>query len=256
MSVRGRNIPLTPARRLIGDLMCATRGVPCIVMERRMHLGQLVAARQNHPTRVGWCAIFTKAFGLVSAQRPELRRAFLSYPRSHLYEHNRSIASVAVERRLGNEEAVLFALFQGPEERSLVTLQTDMDRAKNAPVEENGAFRRELRLSRLPSPLRRLIWWYTFKVCGKRRAKHCGTFGISATASLGASQLMLLSPLTTTLYYGPFDKEGAIDVRLVFDHRVVDGANIARIMVELEGILCQEILTELAAGAASSKIAA
>ena len=103
-------------------------------------------------------------------------------------------------------------------------------------------------LSSLPRPLRRLIWWLGLFADGAHRANFFGTFGISVVASLGAAGLHILSPLTTTLNYGPFDDEGEIDVRLTYDHRVLDGANAARAIGALEAALLGPILEELRAG--------
>ncbi len=54
-----------------------------------------------------------------------------------------------------------------------------------------------------------------------------------------------MSPLTTTLNYSPFEMDGSIDVRLTYDHRVLDGAPVARAMAELENVLHEEIADEL-----------
>ena len=37
--------------------------------------------------RPSWCAIFTKAYAVVAARYPELRRAYLKFPFPRLYEH-------------------------------------------------------------------------------------------------------------------------------------------------------------------------
>ena len=42
-----------------------------------------------------------------------------------------------------------------------------------------------------------------------------------------------------------FDSAGNLDVRLTFDHRVLDGATAARTLVELERVLLGPVLTEL-----------
>jgi hypothetical protein len=62
--------------------------------------------------------------------------------------------------------------------------------------------------------------------------------------------LSIRSPLTTTLFYGVFDSDGAVDVRLAFDHRVLDGATAARGLAEMERLLQTEIAGELWAGGA------
>src|SRR5262249_45655911 len=77
------------------------------------------------------------------------------------------------------------------------------------------------------------------------RARHLGTFGISVVASLGASGLHLLSPLTMALNYGVLADDGSLDVRLTYDHRVVDGGTVARALGDMEKVLNTEILAEL-----------
>jgi len=82
--------------------------VPTVPVERRMHLAAVAAARQKAEPRPSWCAIFTKALGFVGAARPELRRAYMSFPWAHLYEHPETVASIAFERQLGDADVVLF----------------------------------------------------------------------------------------------------------------------------------------------------
>lgn len=241
-------MPLSPARRLVGDLLHFARQVPSVPVQRRMSLADVVGARQQAAwPRPSWVVVFLKAYAQVAADRPELRRAYLTFPRPHLYEHPLTVASVAVERLLGEEEAVLFAQVRQPETRPLRELDAELRRLKEQPVEAIGAFRRALRLSRLPGPLRRLVWWIGLNVWGAKRAHYLGTFGISVYAGLGAASLHPLSPLTTTLNYGVFEPDGTVDVRLIYDHRVLDGATVARALQEMETILHTDILTELRA---------
>src|SRR5438128_10978349 len=91
----GRNIPLSLPRRFICDLVHFAHKVPSVPVQRRMNLGPLLAARQEADPRPSWCALFTKAYGMVAAATPELRRAYLSFPRPHLYEHPINVASIA-----------------------------------------------------------------------------------------------------------------------------------------------------------------
>lgn len=241
----GRKVALSPSRRLIADLMHFSRKLPAIPMERTMDLRPVVAARQGLAVKPSWCAIFTKAYGLVASRRPELRRAFVPLPWSHLYEHPINVATVAVERHLGGEEVVLFAHLRSPEQQDFSSLESNLRRCKEDPIETIGCFRRALRISRWPTPVRRFLWWSGLDTSGYRRARHLGTFGVSVTAGHGAAALKLISPLTTTLHYGLFDGEGRIPVRLTFDHRVLDGAFVARVLCELENALLDEILSEL-----------
>jgi hypothetical protein len=241
----GRNLPLSLPRRFVCDLLHFARKVPTVPVQRRMDLAAVAAVRRAAQPRPSWCAIFAKAFAIVAASQPELRRAYLPFPTPHLYEHPDNIASVAVERTWHGEDAVLFGYLRGPEKQGLLELDAHLRRWKEAPVESVGSFRRALRTSRWPRPLRRTLWWFGLNVSGPRRARHFGTFGVSVYSGLGAASLHPLSPLTTTLNYGVVDAAGGVDVRVIYDHRVLDGATVARALAELERVLHNEVVNEM-----------
>jgi len=242
---RGFNIPLSLPRRFICDLLHFAQRVPSIPVQRRMHLADLVAARAVAEPRPSWCGIFTKAYALVADANPVLRRAYLSFPWPHLYQHPTNVATIAIERRFHDEDAVFFIHLSHPEKRALVDIDAKLRRYKELPLEDVGAFRRALRTTKLPLPIRRFLWWFALNVSGVKRAHFFGTSGITVYAGLGASSLHPLSLVTTTLNYGVIDPDGDVDVRLVYDHRVLDGATVARALGDLERVLHHEILEEL-----------
>jgi len=237
----GRKLSLSPPRRLISDLMHFARQVPSVPVQRRMNVSRLVAARQLAEPRPSWIALFTKAFAMVAARRPTFRQAYLGFPWPHLYEHPISVASIAIERRIGDEDAVLFAQLRSPDQMTPDQLDRFIKECKEQPVESIGTFRRALRISRLPRVLRRFIWWLGLNSSGYKRARNLGTFGVSVYSGLGAEGLHPLSPLTTTLNYGVIGEDGNVDVRLIYDHRVLDGATVARALEEMEGILNHDL---------------
>jgi hypothetical protein len=237
----GHRLPLSLPRRLIGDLMHFAQKVPTVPVQRRMNIAPLMAAREQARPRPSWCALFTKAYAMVAAGRPSLRRAYLSFPWPHLYEHPVSIASVAVERRVGDEDAVLFAQVRSPEHHTPEQLDSFLKDCKEQPVHSIGTFRRALRVSRWPRPLRRFLWWLGLNSSGYKRARNLGTFAVSVYSGLGAEGLHPLSPLTTTLNYGVIAADGAVDVRVIYDHRVLDGATVARALGELETVLNEKL---------------
>jgi hypothetical protein len=236
---------LSLPRRFVCDLLHSARHVPLVTVERRMQLGVVCEARQLAQPRPGWCALFTKAHALVAAAWPALRRAFMSFPWPHLYQHAGSVAVIPVERSFGSEPAIFFARITDPETRSLAQLHHALKRCREDPLETVAAFRRDLRLSWLPLPLRRLRWWWSTQASGQRRAAFLGTFGVNTLAGLGAAPLQPLLPLTSTLSYGVLDDDGCLDVRLSYDPRVLDGPTAARILADLERALTHEVLAEL-----------
>jgi hypothetical protein len=81
---------------------------------------------------------------------------------------------------------------------------------------------------------------------GLKRSKRFGTFGLSSYGALGAEQIHPISPLTTTLTYGPIEPDtGRVIVKLIYDHRVLDGAYVARRLRDVEDVLNGPILDEL-----------
>jgi len=221
--------------------------MPIITFERRMDLSPLIEARSHAVRPPAWALLFVKALALVAARRPELRRAYLPLPWPHLWEADVSSASVAVERDYHGEPAVFFGVVTAPETRTLAELVAKLEEWKTKPVEEVYRFRRSLRFSRMPLPARRLLWWYAMSWSGKVKARNFGTFGVSLTGATGASATNLICPLTTSLNCGVIQPDGTVDVRLHFDHRVIDGMPAARALAELEEVLRTEIVAEVLA---------
>ena len=108
-----------------------------------------------------------------------------------------------------DEDAVFFVHLRNPHEQTLAALEDHLQRFKNDPIESISLFRRILQTSRLPWPLRRLLWWSTLNLSGRRRAQYVGTFGVSVTGGLGASSLDLLTPVTSALNFGVVADDGA-----------------------------------------------
>lgn len=241
----GRKIPLSPARRLVNDVVRLARSIPSIPVERHMNLQPLLTARQSLASRPSWYSVFLKAFALTARSFPELRRSYLTYPFPSLYEHPVSIASVAIERQFGDEAGVLFGRIYEPSDTLLVTIDQQLREWKEAPVESIYRFQRALQFAKLPWFVRRLMLWFGMHSSGARRARQFGTFGISAYSGLGAQSLHPISPLTCLLNYGPIDSEGNVCVRIIYDHRVMDGSTIARALISLEETLNGEIRAEL-----------
>jgi hypothetical protein len=241
----GRRLPLSLPRRIMSDFLRLAQKVPTVPVQRTFQLAEVVEARRAAWPRPGWCAIFTKAYGLLCRDRPVLRRCYRTFPRPHLFEHPEPVASVAVERTYQGEPTVFFTQMRCPHEKPLAEIDDRLSTVKEQPLEAHAVGRRQLRFARFPTPLRRLLWWVLMNVWGHKRAHYVGTYGVSVYSGLGAGSLHPLSILTTTLTYDVIGADGSLDVRLVYDHRVTDGATIARALVDLESIVRNEILAEL-----------
>jgi hypothetical protein len=156
--------------------------------------------------------------------------------------------ALAIERSYNNEPGVFVGLFRAPDQQTIGQLQEALAWYKKQPLEKVGLYRRALKFSRVPTPIRRMFWWSTLNVSGYKRAKRFGTFGLTSYGALGAESLHPISPLTTTLTYGPISSAGEVIIKLIYDHRVLDGAYIARRLRDIETALNGSILDELRDG--------
>ena len=245
----GRYYPISPFRRLVIDLMHFSTQVPCATVERRMALGPLVAARHGSPHPPSWSALFAKAYALVAARTPPLRMAYLTFPRPRFYVHPVSIATINVDRQVGGERVVLYAHVRCPDALPLRAIDAVIRHHQDTPVEQLPSYRHAVRLSRVPWPLRRPVFWAALNVLGPIRCRHFGTFALSSVCALGAGLLHLIPLLTSELHYGMLDGAGHLDVRLSFDHRVIDGAVAAQALADLDATLLGPILDECAGAA-------
>ena len=241
----GHRLRLSIPRRFVCDLLHASRHAPIVTFERRMDLGTVAAARKRLACPPAWVLLFAKAFGAVAARRPELRQTYLPWPWPLLWQADTSVASGAVERDYRGEPGVFFGFLAAPETVPRADLMATLDEWKTKPVDEVRPFRRQIRFTRLPLPARRFIWKYATAWSGRVKTKNFGTFGLSLTGASGATALNLIGPLTTALNTGVVQDDGTVDVRLHFDHRVLDGMPAARALAELEDALRTGIVAEL-----------
>lgn len=242
--MRGRALKLSAARRLVCDLMRFSIGIPRVTVQRRMNLGPLQAARMAQQSRSSWTVLFLKGYALLAHEMPDLRRAYIKLPRPQLYEFPVSVASVAHEREHDGERVVLLSMIRCPESCSIAELEASFHAARSLPVMEIKDFRRALKMARAPAPIRWLLMWLGLNI-GRQRARFFGTFQLSVYSGLGAESLNPLTPLTTLLNYGPIGEDGSVDVRIHYDHRVMDGANVARALVRFEEILNNAVANEV-----------
>lgn len=242
--MRGRAVPLSGPRRLVGDLMRFSIRVPRVTVQRRMNLTPLVDARKALDRRPSWTAIFVKAYAILAQETAELRRAYVKLPWPQLYEYPESVAAIAYEREHLGEKAVLQARIKAPARRSIVELDALIRETQSSPVLDVKEFRQALMMARAPAPIRRFLMWLGLNI-GRQRANYFGTFHLSVYSGLGAESFNPLSPLTTLLNYGPIDGAGLVNVRILYDHRVMDGATVARALERFEVVLNGPVADEV-----------
>ncbi|EHR04358.1 hypothetical protein [Bradyrhizobium sp. WSM471] len=244
--MRGTPKTISLPRRLIIDLMHASMGVPFVSLSRSLDIGPLLEARAGAMAPAGWAAMFVKAFALVARDEPVLRTVYAKWPWPSLYELPTSVASVAIARVEGGEECVIPQRIAAPEAMTLAAVDAEIRRAKTAPIDEIPMFRKIMRATRLPLPLRRLSWAMGLNF-GRQRGNWFGSFAVSSVAAYGGGELHPITPGPFIVSYGVVGPDQTIHVVIRWDHRVTDGAPIARVLTRLEQVLNTEIAAELQA---------
>ena len=157
--MRGRAIPLSAPRRLVGDLMWFSIRVSRVTVQRRMNLAPLAAARRGLSRRPPWTALFTKAYSVLAQETAELRRAYVTLPWPMLYEYPESVAALASSATIA---AKMPCCRRGSRRRRAAPSPSLSDLIREAqlkPVLEVKDFRLALTMARAPAPNRRLIMW-------------------------------------------------------------------------------------------------
>ena len=252
--MRGRRIALSPPRRLLTDLSHLSRGFPRATLLTRINVAALAEPRDL--ARIPWPVVFAKAYALVAAGSPPLRRVYVKLPWPHLYELPQSVASIIVERDWphdgdSGEKALFLGRLKAPDAATLPNLAARMLALKSAPIDSITDFRRALAIARLPLPLRLLLIWLSLNI-GRQVPNFMGSFAISALGSHGAAIVDTIPVWSSFLNYGPIAPDGGVDIYLSVDHRVIDGGPAARAIRALEAALNGPVLDELRALAGSS----
>lgn len=248
---QGRRKLLPSGRALVGDLLHYGKKVPAHPVIRHIDVPELAALRRRVRPRIGWSTILMKAYAVVCRRHVELRQTYLSFPWPHLYEHKDNIGMLVIRRRYGDGTRLFFARFASPEVRPLAALQRKLDHYNETPIGAIRQFRHQVTFSRLPSILRRIGWRMLLHLSPTKRVHNLGTFAMSANSGKGSEGILLMAPVTTILGYGVLSREGRSRLVLSFDHRVIDGAEVADCLNELEEVLRGPMTQEMQALAAN-----
>ena len=242
--MRGTVRKISMPRRLVADLMHASIRVPFVSLARPLNIRSLLEARAQAAQPPGWAAIFVKAFSLVAKDEPVLRTLYATWPWPSFYELPRSVAMIAIARVEDGQDCVLPQKVTAADTLPLTEVDAQIRHAKDAPIDQVPAFRKILLTTRLPLPLRRLIWLIGLNF-GRQRANYFGSFGVTSVAAYGAGELHALSPGPFILSYGVVEQDLTIDVVIRWDHRITDAALVAKALTRLEQVLNTEIAAEL-----------
>jgi len=232
-------------RGCVADVAIVARALPLFPVDRVLRLGALAEARADAAVRIGWPAVFLKAYGLVAREMPVLRTWFVRGLRPRLATSSESVATLAVNRTVGADERLCFARLPQPDTLPLIDIQAFVTASSTRPVEE--VFARQLQLEGMPGPIRRAILRWNLNSTSPKRPSRIGTFSLSTLAGQQAFNRFHPTLCTTSLAYGPLQPDGRCLVTLIADHRVLDGAAVARALERLEATLTGIVAAELTA---------
>lgn len=231
------------SRLLVADVLRLHRQMPTCAHNRLMRLSELAEARDQAARRISWPALFIRSWGQVCARNPQLLQTWRNWPWGHIFQHSAPVGTLAMNRRFQNEDWLFWGRIRSPQQHSLESIQDAITRfAEEAP---DSVFRQQLQMSRLPSVLRRLVWWWNLNIAGEKRARRIGTFFLTTVSAHGVEIQHPPGVMTTGLTYGPLDRHGMMKVTLTYDHRLMDGSFVASRLVDLEDELTGNTLTEL-----------
>jgi hypothetical protein len=245
---------LPTGRGAVNDVALLGRTIPLYPVDREMRLADVAAARSTAARRIGWAACFLKAYALVAREFPLLRSWFVPGLVPRLATADGSVASLAINRTDADTDRLFFARLAAPDALPLPAIQDFIDHHTTAPIDE--VFRRQLELEMVPGVLRRTILRWNMRSTSPKRPGRIGTFSMSSLAGFAAGNHFHPTLCTTSVCQGPLDESGRCRVTIIADHRVLDGATVARAAGRLEEVLVRSIAAELRSLPADSAAAA
>lgn len=243
MDDKGHSFRIPRSRRLSWDLLFFNRSVPLCAHSRKTNFQKLNQLRSQQSTRISWPVIVMKAWSLVCVRIPQLRQTWYRWPVAHIHQHPATVGTLTIQREYRNEPWLFWGRFEHPAEVSLSDLQLQLDRYTTQPPQT--LFKDQLRLSKLPTPIRRMIWWWNLAIAKRGRAQKLGTYFVSTLAGRQTEIAFPPSIHSTCLTYGPMNPAGVVKVTVAYDHRLFDGALAADALQQLDQILQTEICLEL-----------
>jgi hypothetical protein len=169
----------------------------------------------------------------------------MPFPWPHFYEHPTCVASIVVERQWRDENAVFADQILAPEQKTLLELDQILRGLRRLPVEAVGGYRRLLRFARYPKPLRWILLRLALYGSGRLRSRYIGTFMVNSIPARRQYPTQSTTLPALAFFYGPVEPTGEMPVHVFFDHRVIDGSAISRLLSAINTALNREILAEL-----------
>lgn len=244
MASKGIHLKISPARKMVLELLRHSKSVPTVPVSKVMELGRDFPLIRK-ASGVTWMPVWLKAYGILASRHQELRTVYTPYPWTRFYLHPENNAVVLVEREVDKEMAILASRLKCPEQMPLSAIDEKLKHLREDPVESIPHFKKILLLGKLPTIIRRLVFHFSLYWSGAAKARRFGTFMISSQGYLGCEQEHPIHFCPSYLTFGPIEESGKVTGRIIYDHRVMDGRFVAKLFSELEEVLQTTILPEL-----------
>jgi hypothetical protein len=240
---RSSAVPLH--RRWIADIIHFGRKAHTVGAELTINVAAVAAARNTRQPPASWVSIWVRAVGLVGRNRPELRTAYLPFPWPRMYVHPSMAVTVMIERQWQGQPAVFAQPIPNVDARTVSEIDDVFVPLKSLPVENVGAFRHIIRISKFPLPLRRMLWSIAHDWSGRLRSKYIGSVAINSLPRTRIRITQIASPCSCLIYFGQVAPNGDMPVQVFWDHRVMDAIEVDRVFREIEAALNSEVAAEL-----------
>jgi hypothetical protein len=240
---RSSAVPLH--RRWIADIIHLGRRAHTVGADLVVNVAAAAAARNARQPSVSWVSVWVRAVGLVARNHPELRTAYLPFPWPRLYVHPSMAVTVMIERQWQGAAAVFAQPIPNCDTRTVSEIEDVFVPLKGLPVENVGAFRHIIRISKFPLPLRRMLWGIAHGWSGRLRSKYLGNVAINSLPRTRIRMTQIASPCSFLIYFGQVAPNGDMPVQVFWDHRVMDAIEVDRLFREIEAALNNEVAAEL-----------
>lgn len=158
-------------------------------------------------------AILLKAIALAQVDHPESRT--IKLPWGTKVTLSEPIAGFTVERYIGKQPAVFFAVLPAVHKKALGEIASELGHYGNSEICDVPQLKKETFLSHFPWLLRRIALWLCLAIPPLRSQLNAATFGMTSLGKMGLQSR--LSPCVTTCIFGV----GTVEPRaVVIDNEV------------------------------------
>ena len=158
--------------------------------------------------------------------------------------------AVIIKRKVEGASQPVSYILRSTNRKSFKEIQTELLKAKTAPLGENMALNKYEKLFfKAPKCLRKIFWWITRRN-PQIRKKFLGTVGLTSLSMFGSGKIQPfpITPMTLTLAVGAVNSEvrmiegrpesrEMLNLTLCADHDIIDGAHMMRFIERLKPLI-------------------